>query len=825
MKTKQALTASWAQALSGEAGSKAQALAQLMQAEVGRVPPFLALLPKAASALPEMRQLLEHALPNLGQGLFAVRASPLETSSATNTTGTTEQETIHLPSFVNIWSQDVGERVTAIWHHQQGQYVQEAGVLVMPMIKAQISGTAYSADPKTGARNHMVIQALPGLAQGDETQPEKKQTYRIAKTITQEGVPNGQDALLAEAQIREIAGLAQACAAQFGQPQEIEWAIDEVGVWVLQSKNMQLTPSDLYPNDPETRWSGRLSSQHYEGVVCPLSYSFFKRHQGIVWRQWLGQLGILEQRPELFGAIDGLSGLYKGHVYDNLEHWQTVLSVLPAPVANSTNSTESGERLLTTLVGAHFDDQYARGDHVAEIRSPNSSRNTLHLGEVDKLRQWQGRLYAQKDQFYERLKTALHPAVPLLTERSLSQLIIYYRELEHQLFYHWQAPLLNDALALLHYDLLQHLCMTWLDDESGTLQNDLLMSTGSVLGIEPVLRMSSIAQAVPKDLLNVLESGSLLDIEMVMPEVNKQAMQSYMHDFGTSSDNFKLESAPLAEHPLMLWRAVGQYMRFGMPNYDALSKQSSAEEMVLRRLNPLQRPLFTWVLKHARETMRIKANFYIEQKRVFGRVRQIFQECGKRLAEVGVLSRADDVFYLNIEEIIGFAEGVSSSTELHQLAAIRRKEQEKYQTNAELPSQLAVRGSLHLGHIQDKTPLSISEHRTKVGRGEVVGRVQGKVCLIDDEWNIKKPAILVMRRLLPQWLLRYPMIRGLVLEESSPLSEGLILARELGIPVVAGVVGAREWLREGEMVEIDGQAGSVTKQAQELKPEPVKVGR
>jgi phosphoenolpyruvate-protein kinase (PTS system EI component) len=50
---------------------------------------------------------------------------------------------------------------------------------------------------------------------------------------------------------------------------------------------------------------------------------------------------------------------------------------------------------------------------------------------------------------------------------------------------------------------------------------------------------------------------------------------------------------------------------------------------------------------------------------------------------------------------------------------------------------------------------------------------------------------------------------GLVAETGSPLSHLAILAREHGVPTVVGHAGATDELRPGEIVEVDGAAGTV----------------
>ena len=50
---------------------------------------------------------------------------------------------------------------------------------------------------------------------------------------------------------------------------------------------------------------------------------------------------------------------------------------------------------------------------------------------------------------------------------------------------------------------------------------------------------------------------------------------------------------------------------------------------------------------------------------------------------------------------------------------------------------------------------------------------------------------------------------GIVSELGGPLSPGSVLAREFGVPMVAGVSAATTGLRDGEPVRVDGDRGTV----------------
>jgi pyruvate,water dikinase len=69
--------------------------------------------------------------------------------------------------------------------------------------------------------------------------------------------------------------------------------------------------------------------------------------------------------------------------------------------------------------------------------------------------------------------------------------------------------------------------------------------------------------------------------------------------------------------------------------------------------------------------------------------------------------------------------------------------------------------------------------------------------------------ILVAERTDPGWTLLFPLASGLLVERGSLLSHSAIVAREIGLPCVVGIPGLLESLSDGEVVEMDGAAGTV----------------
>ncbi len=70
--------------------------------------------------------------------------------------------------------------------------------------------------------------------------------------------------------------------------------------------------------------------------------------------------------------------------------------------------------------------------------------------------------------------------------------------------------------------------------------------------------------------------------------------------------------------------------------------------------------------------------------------------------------------------------------------------------------------------------------------------------------------ILVAPSTDPGWTPLFLTAGGLVMEMGGPNSHGAVVAREYGIPAVVGVPDATTRLRTGQLITVDGAAGTVS---------------
>jgi pyruvate,water dikinase len=69
--------------------------------------------------------------------------------------------------------------------------------------------------------------------------------------------------------------------------------------------------------------------------------------------------------------------------------------------------------------------------------------------------------------------------------------------------------------------------------------------------------------------------------------------------------------------------------------------------------------------------------------------------------------------------------------------------------------------------------------------------------------------VLVLEYADPGWTPLFPRAAAVVMEVGGVMCHAAVVARELGLPAVFGVREATSRLRDGQLVEVDGDAGTV----------------
>ncbi len=796
------------------------------------------------------------------EGYVAVRSSALDEDSAQQSFAGMHDSFLFvrgphetLRAIRGVWASAFNERAI-VYRLRSGVPLADVAVavIVQKMIDATQSGVMFTCNPGTESVHQVVVSSLYGLGEGLVSAGLDADTYTVDKDSLEFSaaiVPKQRQLVLDEQrgglrhdevpldlqsasslsdeQVRQAVRAAIEIERDFGRPQDIEFCFDRQGsLFMLQSRPV----TNLRECGPAAGhrlvWDNSNIIESYSGVTTPMTFSFIRRAYTIVYYCFAQVMGISQAKVRANErTFENMLGLFRGRVYYNLQNWYRLVRLFPGFQYNA----QFMESMMGLREQLDCDDEPPRGfwrrwfvELPALVRL--LCRSALNFVRI---RGIVSRFEANFREHYDRWS-----ALDLDRQRPHELMQLYY-EMEESLLWNWKAPIVNDFYVMIYYGLLKKLCGSWCHDESGSLQNDLICGEGGVESAEParmLLRLAGGAQQNP----------TLRDLITTVPPVElpqRVAGDERFHQFQAEFDHYlelygfrcmdelKLEEYSLRDRPHLVYQVLRNYLALNDPTaLDVATMQSreqkvrhDAEAKVRQELRGptagLKRAVFHAVLKRARQGVKNRENMRFARTRIYGLLRELLRALGRRLAEEGILSEPEQVFYLTIDEVWDFVKGTAVTTNLRDLASLRQNEFEGYRSAqcAAPDERFETFGMAYHRNrfVNNKQHAPVGEDGVLHGVGCSPGIVSGEVIVITDPRDDVQlnGEILVAERTDPGWVPLYPAVSGLLIERGSILSHSAVVAREMGIPTIVGIRGLTATLNSGQHVTMDGSAGTV----------------
>jgi pyruvate,water dikinase len=173
------------------------------------------------------------------------------------------------------------------------------------------------------------------------------------------------------------------------------------------------------------------------------------------------------------------------------------------------------------------------------------------------------------------------------------------------------------------------------------------------------------------------------------------------------------------------------------------------------------------------------------------------------LYRAGRLQRPEQIFDLTLDNLK--YELLNPKSDLSGLADVKREFIDRLSRVRQLPTVIDSRGLIF------RPPAPAPTEGEVLGTAVSAGVVRGLVKVLNspDEKPLKRGEILVARATDPGWTPLFVNAAAVILEIGGALQHGALVAREYGLPCVAGVSGATTLWSDGTMVEVDGSAGII----------------
>lgn len=756
-------------------------------------------------------------------------------------------ETALLESVRNCWASLFTDRAILyrLQHGVDHRKVRIA-VVVQRMIEPQVSGIMFTADPVTGNRSIISIDASFGLGEAlvsgtvsaDLYHVDKRERRLVKRQIADKGLliralPEGgvervevpgdmrTRPALTDAQVLELATLGAQIEAHYGTPQDIEWALYAGDYAIVQSRPI----TTLYPLPQPTPHDGALhiyfSFNHFQVMTDPLPDLVIS-----LWRIMVPAgrpAGVLEN-PYLRPA--------GGRIYidiSSLLHHRLLGRVVPNVFAGA--SAQAGQAIAAVAKREAF---RRRGKAVAsrtlihwEVPVLSKAIMRLVWGAPEGMSAWGLRLM---DRYLAQAEARL-AAAPTTAAR-LKVAVALLLEVIPCIFRDWFPYFIAGELA---NGLLQRIMhgVAALDDLVAVtrgLQGNVVTAMDLAVGDLADCARQSPALMRHLSQQNV-EARTLLDTAATLPggPAFLAAWQHFIEQYGLRAPaEIDLRRPRWQEDPSSLLQMVVSHMRqseTGAHRAQYLRLVAEGEAAAQQLVQAAWRGPWGWIrgpvvrrlIRVVRQLLPTREHHKFWLIRLLGLVKPVFLEAGEQLAAVQRIKRVDDVWFLTMPELLAALDG--SEEMLHEMVAKRRAALAHFHELTP-PSVITSEGEIPIVDpaVADAPPGAL------IGTPVSAGVVEGIAHVVRDPQTtaLNRGEILVAPFTDPGWTPLFINAAGIVTEVGGVMTHGSVVAREYGIPAVVGVVEATKRIHTGQRIRVHGIAGYVEiLDADEVMVDPV----
>jgi phosphohistidine swiveling domain-containing protein len=313
----------------------------------------------------------------------------------------------------------------------------------------------------------------------------------------------------------------------------------------------------------------------------------------------------------------------------------------------------------------------------------------------------------------------------------------------------------------------------------------------------------------------------------------RAALSGFLHEHGHRSFSLDIWRPPFRDDPAQVLSLVHSLAQQPRPAGDWAEHGQGAAPDWDSRLRDLGLPAVKrWAVRAAaslaRRYLPLREDQRYQWQRSLAQQRRLYLLLGRRMVTEGRLGEASDIFFLTMAEV--------RAAEPASLRLALRRRQEHQRLTADWREGLQEDGHRrehYPAFLRGDAPLDVDQTAHALpaivavaspeGRAPDAGRVfhgrpvspgvaRGPARLVtgpDELERVERGDVLVVTSTDPAWTPVFGLLAALIMERGGQLSHGAVVAREYGLPAVAGLAGIMAEIREGDWLEVDGCAGAV----------------
>jgi pyruvate,water dikinase len=690
-------------------------------------------------------------------------------------------------------------------------------VVVQKMVFPQAAGILFTADPVSGNRKILSIDAsfglgeamVSGLVNADNYQvcngritgkkiPVKKLAIYALKDggTKQEGLsPEQQNRqALTDGQILQLEQLGRKIEAHFGQPQDIEWCLADDAFYIVQSRPI----TTLYPipegNDQENHVY--ISVGHQQMMTDPM------KPLGLSLWQLRAARPMFKAGGRLF--VDVTDSLTTPAGRENLLEAMGQHDLLIKDALITITSRRDFIKLLP-------DD----GKGPALVKSTKGMSSADILAQVGNNPSIVADLIKHNETSVQTLKRNIQ------TKSGTDLFDFILQDIGQSKKMIFDAQHMGVIIAAMN-------ASSWLNDKMGEwlgeknvadiLSQSVPNNITSEMGLE-LLNVADVIRHYPAviNYLQEIKGGSFLDdlLQFDGGKETRSVIYAYLDKYGMRCvGEIDITNTRWSEKPSILIPIMLSNIKNFEPGAGKLKFEKGLEEALKKEKELLERlvllPDGEQKAQETEQMISLLRNFagYREYPK-YGMVNRFFVYKKALLKEVEKLVKAhvfyenEDSYYLTFEEL---REVVRTHKLDHQLIGRRKEEHSGYEKLTP-PRVITSDGEIITGkYNRENLPAEAI-----VGLAVSSGVIEGRARVIHniEDADLEDGDILVTTFTDPSWTPLFVAVKGLVTEVGGLMTHGAVIAREYGLPAVVGVENATKLIKDGQRIRVNGTDGYV----------------
>ncbi|MBC2240648.1 phosphoenolpyruvate synthase [Listeria booriae] len=685
----------------------------------------------------------------------------------------------------------------------------QLSVVIQQMVFPSASGILFTADPITGNRKTLSIDASFGLGEALVSGLVSADVYKVqGNTIIEKNIATKKIAIysiktggteikslpadqqtnqtITDRQILQLEQLGRSIEAYFGKPQDIEWCLADDQFYIVQSR--PITTLFPVPKEADTENHVYLSVGHQQMMtdpIKPLGLAFYLLITPAPMRIAGGRL-FVDITPNLV-APASREILINGIGQSDPLMKDAIETIVAREGFIETNTTEEARPIPTPSADKPI-------ENIPEIATSLIANNEASLAKLK-----------------QTIQTKSGSTVFDLILEDIP-------EFKRVLFNADNLRVLLSAMNAATW--LNEKMQEWLGEIN--VADTLSQSVDNNITAEMGLELLDVADAIrpyPEVitfLQNTKDPNFLEKLgDLQGGEAARDAITTYLDKYGMRcAGEIDISRTRWSEDPTILVPMILSNIKNFQPNashqkFEQARKEALQKEQdLLARLKNL--PDGEQKAAKTKEVITVLRNLtgyreypkYGMINRYFVYKQALLKEAAQ-LVQAEIIKEPEDIFYLNFEEL----HEVVRTEQLDYTIITTRKADYNQFDKLTPPRVLTSDGEIITGKYKRENLPSDAIIGLPVSSGTIEGRA--RVILNMADANLEEGDILITPFTDPSWTPLFVSIKGLVTEVGGLMTHGAVIAREYGLPAVIGVENATTRIQDGDHIRVNGTEGYI----------------